>query len=117
MLESVHIVLNILIVVVGVGEKVVAMAEDIRRGDVTPGKEDFGRVFDFENLLGIVVEQTPLFVTQVYTDTGIALDPNRVVDTHRAVVCGDDDIHILAHQSFEDFGQRRMFNQLNVTER
>ena len=108
MLESVHIVLNILIVVVGVGEKVVAMAEDIRRGDVTAGKEDFGRVFDFENLLGIVVEQTSLFVAQVYTDTGIALDPDRVVDANGTVVCGDDDIHILAHQSFEDFGQRRM---------
>ena len=82
MLESVHIVLHILVVVVGVGKKVVAVAEDIGRRDVAAGQEYLGGILYFKHLLGVIVQQSALLIAQIDTDAGIPFHLHRTVYAH-----------------------------------
>ena len=92
MLESIHIILHILVVIVGIGKEVVPVAEDIRRGDMTAGQENPGRVFHLKHLLRIIVKQPSLFIAQVHTHTGIPFHAHGAVYAHRAMVGGDNDV-------------------------
>ena len=89
MLEGVHVVLDVLVVVVGVDEVVVLVAEDVGRGDVAAREEDLGWVLHLEDLLGVVVEQASLLVAEIDADALVAFDADGVVDAYGAVVGGD----------------------------
>ena len=105
MLEGVVVVLHVLVVVVGVGEKVVVVCEYVGGGEVAFGEEDLGWVFDGEEFFFVVVEQPALFVAQVDGDFFVAFDFDGMVDADGAVVGSDDDVDVVGGEFFECFGE------------
>ena len=75
---------------------------------MTPRQEELCRVFDLEDFLGVVVQQTSLLIAQVDADIAVAFDSHRPVDAHAAVVGGDDNIDIAPGQSLQHLHQRRV---------
>ena len=92
MLEGVAIVGDIVIVIVGIGEKVVACGEDIAGRQIGGWQLcAMGILDDEEVLVGIVAQILAQLVAQVGVGVAVAYNLHGVVGTDGAVVGGDDD--------------------------
>ena len=108
MLEGVAVVLDVVVVVVGVGKEVLVLGEDVGRADVGGWQACLAGVADFVDLLGIVGKVLAQFVAQVGVGVLVAHHFHGVVGTHGTVVGGQDYAAIHGCQRAEEFGHGRM---------
>lgn len=94
MLEGGLVVLYVLVVVVGIGEKVASVGEDVGRRNMATRKVGLGGVFYFENFFGIVVEESALFVAKVDREVFVTFDFDGMINSDGTVVGSDDDIDV-----------------------
>lgn len=108
MLECSVVILNVVIVVVGVGKEVAIVSEDICRGDVGRWKPENLGPLDFVDLARVVVEVFAHFVTQVGVGVFVTYHLDGVVDADGAVVGGEDDASARGGNFAEEFHGARV---------
>ena len=93
MLEGVFVILNVVIVVVGVGKEVVTCSKDVCSAQVRPGQSYLMRLLNLENFLGIVAEILAQLVSQVGVGVLVAHYLYGVVASDATVVrCQDNSV-------------------------
>ena len=105
MLEGVAVVGDVVVVVVGVGEEVVAPGEDVGCADVGLGKEHAAWLLDFIDLLGIVGKALAQLVAEIGVDGAVAHDLYGIADADAAVVGGDDDAVVGVGQAAHELAE------------
>lgn len=87
-LEGVAVVGGVVVVVVGVGEEIVAIGKNVGRGEVWSREPELFRVLDFIHLLLVVAEILPHLVAEVGVGVFVAHHLYCVVYMDCAVVGG-----------------------------
>jgi hypothetical protein len=59
MLEGVPVIVHIIVIVVGIGEKVVFPAKHIRRADIGSGKKGIFRIFNLKHFSFLIIKRFP----------------------------------------------------------
>ena len=101
MLESVLVVADVVIIVIGVGKERVACGEDIAGAEVRSRQLSLLRVFDGEYFLGIVVEVLAQFVAQVGIGVPVADYFHGIVGADASVVRCDNYLVVTLCQNAE----------------
>ena len=86
MLEGVLIVLHVVVVVVRVGEEVVAGGEHVARGEVRCRELRLLRLLDDKEVLAVIGQVLAELVAQVGVRVTVAYNLHRMVGTYAAVV-------------------------------
>ena len=108
MLEGVAVVGDIIIVVVGIGEEVVARSKDVARRQVGRGQEGLGGVLDDKEVLGVIGQILAQLVAQIGIGVAVADNLDGIGSPNATVVGGDDDAVVSLCQQAEQIGDDRM---------
>ena len=88
MLERIGVIIDVIIVVVGVGEKIIFLAHYIGLADIHPRQESQLRLLDLEYVFGVITQVLALLITQIGVCILVANDLYRLVHPHGTVVGG-----------------------------
>ena len=91
MLEGVFVIADVVVVVVGVGEEVVVLGEDVCGADVWRWQVGCFWGLELVDLFGVVAEVFAELVAQVGVGVFVAYDFDGIVNTYGAVVGSNDD--------------------------
>jgi len=107
-LEGIFVILDVVVVVVGIGKKVVLHGEDVGRADVGTRQTCPKRFLYLEDLLLIVREVLSQFVSQIRVRVAISDDFDRIVASDATVVGGQHNGTIQTRQAAEEVAHSRM---------
>ena len=108
MLESAGVILDVIIVVVRIGEEVFVCSEDERRREVWGGETEPGGLQNLVDLSRVVVKIFTDFVAEVGVCVSVADDLNWVFDPDSTVIGGQDDSVTEQGELSENFHDSRM---------
>ena len=107
-LEGVLVVVDVVVIIVGIGEEIVVLSKDVGCADIRRRQGGSLGCFQLKDLLGVVAEILAQFVTQIGVCVLVTNHLDGVVHTDRAVVGGDDDVGIGLGKFLEKFADRRV---------
>ena len=91
MLECAGVILHVVVVIVGIGEKVMSRRENVGRRYVRRGESVAFRMFYLIHLLRIVAQILAYLIAEIGVGVAVAYHFYRVVDLDSAVVGGEHD--------------------------
>ena len=108
MLEGVAIVADVVVVVVGIGEEVIACSKYIGSRYVGGRQHGFARLLDDEEVFRVVGQILAQLIAQVGVGVAVANNLDGIVGTYRTMIGSDDDAIVFLCQLAEQVGNDRM---------
>ena len=108
MLECVAVVLDVVVVVVGVGKEILVLCKDICGAEVGTGESCLLWLAYLEDFTGVICQVLTQFVAKIGIDVLVAYDLYRIVAAYTAVVGGYNDGAVCLGKTAEESGYGRM---------